>query len=309
MIGQIAHKTGDQSKKGNQAMTNVIYHEKPRLMREKMGLLEISSGVILDKIQPGGKRGPDDVVLRPVLGGQVWTDSWTLGEADDDFILRVPDIRMPANQYYPLHYHGCWIAVIILDGTVLIGDWWMKPGDVLVAAADLEYGPVLNGPEGCQLFEMFAKDHLALGGYAKEYHDHPTLVIQEIPAEFTERTGANTRNNGNQVLPNAGVPGLTTGVLQPGRVWDLGERDDPNRGAFTCTALSPGESVPAHKYRDGHSIFVLEGGLSLEGRELVTNDVLVISRDAPVASFTAGAQGAKLLEVARTIRGLERQAL
>ena len=288
-------------------MTGVIYHEKSRLTHDKVGRIELSPGVVLDQIQPGGRRGPNDEVLRPTLGGQVWSDSWVLGSGEEAFQLRVPDVRMPANQYYPLHYHGCWIAVIILDGTVLIGDWWMKPGDVLVAAADLEYGPVLNGPDGCQLFEIFAQDHLGLGGYAKEYHDHPTLVLQEIPTEFTERTLLNKRNDGNQVLPNAGVPGLSTGTLEPGRVWDLGERHDPDRGAFTATVIAPGEKRPAHTYGDWHAIFILDGGLSLGARDLVKNDVLIIKPNAPVAELTASGSGARLLEVARTIRGLESQ--
>jgi hypothetical protein len=286
-------------------MDDVVYSDNSRMMHEKVDVVELSPGVILDKIQPGGKMGPGDIVMRPVRGGQVWSDSWVLGAESDEFQLRVPDIRCAFNQYYPLHYHGCWIAVVILDGTMLIGDWWMQPGDVLVAAADLEYGPVLFGPQGCQLFEIFAKDHLALGGYAKEYHDHPTLVLQEIPAEFIERTPINQRNDGNQVLPNAGVPGLTTGTLEPGRVWDLGELDDPDRGAFKTTVMVPGEQRPAHSYSDWHGIFILEGGLSIGARNLAKNDVLIISRDAPVAQLTASGSGAKLLEVARTIRGLE----
>jgi hypothetical protein len=95
----------------------------------------------------------------------VWLQSWRLGTDADDFQLDVPDIRMPPNQYWPMHWHGCWIAVVVLDGQCLIGDWWMQPGDVLVSPADLEYGPVVSGPEGTQLFEIFAKQHLSLGGY------------------------------------------------------------------------------------------------------------------------------------------------
>jgi len=63
-----------------------------------------------------------------------------------------------------------------LDGMCLVGKWWMQPGDVLVSAAGLEYGPVLAGPEGCQLYEVFAQNHLSPGGYAMEYHDHATLA-------------------------------------------------------------------------------------------------------------------------------------
>ena len=82
---------------------------------------------------------------------------------------------MPPNQYWPLHWHDSWIAIVVLDGSCLVGDWWMQPGDVLVSGASVEYGPLVNGPKGCQLFEIFAREVGALGGYASEYHDHPTL--------------------------------------------------------------------------------------------------------------------------------------
>src|SRR5580704_7008002 len=143
---------------------------------------------------------------------------------------------MPPNQYWPLHWHGCWIAVIVLDGSLLIGDWWMKPGDMLISANDVEYGPVVNGPEGSQIFEIFAKNHVAAGGYSPEYRDHPTL--QGWPYNFSERSSLNQRNNGRQVLPNAGVEGLTMTRLEPGKIWDLGEPRDPNRGLMKDTRLA-----------------------------------------------------------------------
>src|SRR5262245_2968831 len=130
--------------------------------RVKPELERLSPGVVLDRIQPGGKDGPNKEVLAPVPLGQLWWDSWVLGGPSDAFQLRVPDIRMPANQIWPLHWHGCWIAVVVLDGSVLVGDWWMEKGDILISAADLEYGPLINGPEGCQMFEIFTRDHLAL---------------------------------------------------------------------------------------------------------------------------------------------------
>ncbi len=269
--------------------------------REKSGVREILPGITLDKIQPGGKQGPNKEVLRFNLGGQVWTDSWILGSPQDKFQLRIPDIRMPANQYYPLHWHGCWIAVIVLDGTVLIGDWWMKPGDVLVSAADLEYGPVVNGPEGCQLFEIFAQDHIALGGYASEYHDHPTL--QGMPKAFFERTPENKRNIGNQVLPNAGVNGLFTGRFEGENQFDLGEPEDPERGIFKSTTMAKGHVRPAHTYADWHAILIMEGGLRVGSHALQKHDVLVIEPNRRVDAITAP-DGAHLMEVARTAKGI-----
>ena len=100
----------------------------------------------------------NDVVelLEDLPGGRVWTDSWMLGTNEDAFQMLVPDIRLPSNQIWPLHWHDCWIAVVILEGSCLIGDWFMQEGDFLISAAELEYGPLVIGPGGCQMFEVFA---------------------------------------------------------------------------------------------------------------------------------------------------------
>lgn len=265
---------------------------------------ELSPGVVLECIQPGGVRGPNNEVALPTRGGQVWSDAWVLGSDTDDFKMRIPDVRMPPNQYYPLHYHGCWIAVIVLDGECLVGDWWMGPGDVLISAADVEYGPLVNGPYGCQMFEIFAKEHLGMGGYAPIYADHPTL--DGVPKEMTERSELNRRNDGRCCLPigEAEGDGIWTGQLDPGRVWDLGPADDPDRGAFITTLMLPGEQRAAHSYDDWHTIFVLEGDGKIGNHVLVKNDVLMIQPGVPVQAISAGLSGMKLLEVTRTVKGL-----
>ena len=275
------------------------------ITHEKTGLEKLSPGVTLDKIQPGGRKGPNNEVLLPIPGGPNWVDYWHLGSPSDDFLMAIPDVRMPPNQLFPLHWHGCWIAVVVLDGTLLIGDWWMRPGDVFISAANLEYGPLVNGPEGCQLFEIFAKNHLAPGGYAPEYHDHPTLINSEPPFNFEERSPVNQRNSGRQTLPNAGVEGLSMSRLEPGRTWDLGEPDDPDRGLMRDTRLAAGEKRPAHTYADWHGVFIMDGTMRVGGRDLVKDDVLIIEPNSRVAEFVGTANETQLLEFSRTAKGMD----
>ena len=147
------------------------------MMPEPMTSREFARGVTVNRLRPGGKEGPDGVVLESDQpGGGLWTEMFSVGRTDDPWRLAIPDIRMARNQYWPLHWHDCWIAIVILDGSCLVGDWWMEVGDVLISPARAEYGPLLNGPKGCQLLEVFARDVDAGGGYAPEFHDHPTLV-------------------------------------------------------------------------------------------------------------------------------------
>lgn len=267
---------------------------------------EISPGVFLERFYPGGKDGPNAECLFDTPGGQGWTDSLLLGSEQDDFQLMWPDIRLPANQYWPLHWHDCWTAVIIVEGMCLIGDWWMQPGDVFITRPKLEYGPLIIGPRGCRLFEIFAHADLAPGGYAPEYHDHPTL--QGTQKVFMERSELNRRNEGRMSLPCDGVDGAFKSRLSPGARWDLGASDDPDRGMLKDTRLVPGETIAPHRYDDWHILAVMHGTLRIAGRQLGRDAFLRIAPDSEVAEIQAGERGAQLLEAARTVRGSAQSA-
>ena len=274
------------------------------LVHEGEGARPLGPGVWLDRLQPGGRFGPGKAVLNPVQGGQTWTQMFHLGDPGAAFRMTVPDIRLPANQYWPLHWHDCWIAVVILDGSCLIGDWIMQPGDVLISAAGLEYGPLVIGPDGCQLFEVFAKLHLSAGGYAPEYRDHPTL--QGGSHVFMDRSAINQRNAGRMSLPVDGVDGLIKGHLNPGARWDLGPPDDPERGVMAYAALAPGDRIAAHSYGDWHGLFIRRGSLALAGHGLSTDDVIIAEPGALLGEIIVGPDGAEIFEVARTALGMER---
>ncbi|CAN7380742.1 hypothetical protein LJR225_002368 [Phenylobacterium sp. LjRoot225] len=266
--------------------------------------LEVSPGVYLEQFHPGGKDGPNGEVLSDCPGGQVWTEMVVLGDASDAFQLAVPDIRLPANQLWPLHWHDCCVGIVILDGSCMIGDSWMKPGDVLITGASLEYGPLLIGPQGCRMFEIFAKLHQQAGGYAPEYHDHPTLQGASSPFNFAERSEINMRNEGRQTLPLDGVEGFTKGRLTPGAQWDLGASDDPDRGVMKVLALSPGQRLAAHAYEDWNLLLVCEGALRISDRTAGKDEYLLIKPNSRVDEITGGPEGALLLAVTRTSLGL-----
>ncbi|MFT3965776.1 MAG: hypothetical protein QM690_07840 [Sphingobium sp.] len=264
---------------------------------------EISPGVFFESFYPGGINGPNDELSIPTPGGQSWTDLLLLGTPEDDFQFMLPDIRMPANQYWPLHWHDCWTVVLVVEGQCCIGDWWMEPGDVFITAPSIEYGPLLIGPNGCRLFEIFAQAHLSPGGYAPEYHDHPTLRLS--PGRlFLERSELNKRNEGRQILPCDGIEGIWKSRLAPGTVWNLGDPDDPLRGVMKDTRLMAGEHIAPHSYGDWHALLVMDGSLTVNGETLVRDDFLRIAPDSPVGEIEAGADGAQLLELARTANGL-----
>ena len=193
---------------------------------------DIAQGIHRLRIQPGGAAGPDNCVIdSDDLGGGMWSDSWLVGSAEDPWYMFNTEVRMAPNQYFPAHWHGAWISVIVWDGTILFGDWWMKPGDILISPANTEYGPLLPGPKGCQLFEVFGTNIGWEAAFAPEYHDQPTIGFyynrgggQPI---FRERPPGSEHNRGHQITPLKSIPGFVTGSFDGSGRWDLGDAGDP----------------------------------------------------------------------------------
>ncbi len=260
----------------------------------------LGPGLTLRRLYPGGLDGPNGEVALSTPGGQTWSESIMLGDRDLAFQMLIPDIRLPANQLWPLHWHDCWTLVLVLEGTCCIGDWWMKAGDVFIAAPELEYGPLLIGPEGCRMFEIFAQAHLAPGGYAPEYRDHPTL--QGGQRVFRERSQVNRRNAGRQVMPTEGIEGFVKDRLRPGARWDLGEGSE--RGVVADLRLRPGEVPPPAPAGDWQALIMLGGRLDVAGRELSGDDCLIVEPGASVTGAVTKDPGAHLIVCARTAADL-----
>lgn len=280
-------------------MTNLV---RSRVPSEHFHVEQLAPGVTFRRLYPGGMLGPEAIVRNDIPGGQTWSEIVMLGTEQDDFIMGLPDIRLPPNQIWPMHWHDCWTVVVILEGKCLIGDWYMEPGDVFVAGPSIEYGPLLIGPMGCRLFEIFADVALSPGGYGPEYRDHPTL--QGGNHAFKPREGVNKRNEGHSALSLEGAEGMWKTRLSPGWSWNLGDADDPQRGVVRDTRLPAGIALPARTRGDSYGAVVMDGSVELGGKVLVRDDVLVAERGATIPAMTAGAEGVQLLEHFRTALAL-----
>lgn len=267
----------------------------------------IAPGVTRSQLEPGGKDGPDGIVRdSDQPGGATWSEQWSLGRPEDDWRVMISDVRMAPNQIWPLHWHDCWTAVVVLDGTLLMGDWWMERGDVLIAEPGVEYGLLLNGPHGCELLEIFARDIGAAGGYGEELRDHPTIVYLKgvSTTDFFSRPPALVENGRRQVVPVDGTPGLHKGHVDGNAYWDLGDPTDPQRGVFFDRKLPAAATLPAVVVGDWRVAFVLDGSLTVGDTTLAANDMLLIEPDAKVPAVTVGPVGVHLMEVARTAAAL-----
>lgn len=262
----------------------------------------LAPGVSLRRLYPGGMVGPNGEMRNDIAGGQTWSEAILLGTEQDDFIMIVPDIRMPPNQLWPMHWHDCWTVVLVLEGKCQIGDWYMEPGDVFVTVPSMEYGPLLIGPMGCRLLEIFSDLSLSPGGYGPEYRDHPTL--RGGNHVFKPREGINTRNEGRSSLSLEGTDGMWKSRLAPGWQWDLGSPDDPRRSVVKDTRLAAGEKIAARTRGDWYAAMVLDGSIEVAGKQLKRDDVLIAERGSPIPEIVAGEGGVQLLENFRTAAAL-----
>lgn len=263
---------------------------------------QLAPGVTWRRLHPGGMMGPDNAIRNDIPGGQTWSEIVMLGTEQDDFIMGLPDIRLPPNQVWPLHWHDCWTVVVVLEGRCMIGDWYMQTGDVFVAAPSIEYGPLVIGTMGCRMLEIFGDLALSPGGYSPEYRDHPTLRWGRHV--FKPREGINQRNKGHSSLSLDGVEGMWKTRLEPGWSWNLGEAGDPDRGVIKDTRLAPNEAIETRTRGDWYAALVLDGSMEVAGRKLVRDDVVIVERGARAPKIVAGADGVQMLEHFRTARAL-----
>jgi hypothetical protein len=261
---------------------------------------DIAPGVRLRRLYPGGMAGPNRECYNDLPGGQVWSEAYSLGTDADDFVMCLPEIRMPPNQMFPMHWHDCWTVVVTVEGRCMIGDWYMDTGDVFIAAPSIEYGPLVPGPMGCRILEIFGDISLSPGGYSPEYRDH--LTLQGGNHVFKEREGINKRNHGHSMLPVEGTSGMWKTRLEPGWQFILGEDGDPASPALRYTRLEPGEAIPARERGDWWSGQVFAGSAEIAGRTIVRDDVVLAERGALIPGLVAGKDGAEILESFRTTR-------
>ncbi|GIX32042.1 MAG: hypothetical protein KatS3mg124_2514 [Porticoccaceae bacterium] len=252
------------------------------------------------RLYPGGRAGPNGETSLPTPGGQAWSEQILLGGAEDPPPRPLlPDIRLPANQYWPLHWHDSWTAVLVVEGQCLVGDWWMERDDLLLVAPGIEYGPLLAGPQGVRLFEIFSDLGGARGGYAPEYRDHPTLAGGEH--HFAPRSPRNRANEGRQTRPLAGVEGIRRERLAAGREWRLGASGEAVVPRLACFALSPGQEWDAPGPVRDFQLWVLwEGLAAVAGRVLCADDLLLAEPGARLPRLRAGAEGVRWLVLSRS---------
>jgi hypothetical protein len=79
-----------------------------------------------------------------------------MGEPADEAAPTALIFTMPPHSVIERHSHLCERFEIILEGSLLVGDMVLGPGDVMTARPGEAYGPHTAGPEGCRTLEVFS---------------------------------------------------------------------------------------------------------------------------------------------------------
>jgi hypothetical protein len=100
-----------------------------------------------------------------------------LGEPTDERAPTALIFTMPPHSTIPRHAHACERFEVILEGSLLVDDMVLGPGDVMIARPGEAYGPHTAGPDGCRTLEVFG----TLAGAHSMIYDTPE---GPLPVDF-----------------------------------------------------------------------------------------------------------------------------
>ncbi len=111
-----------------------------------------------------------------------------MGREDDETAPAAMIFTMPPHSTIPRHAHLCERFEIILEGSLIVEDCILGPGDVMIARAGEQYGPHTAGPDGCRTLEVFS----TLAGAHHQIQETPegTLSIEFGSFEALRQLGA-----------------------------------------------------------------------------------------------------------------------
>ncbi len=75
-----------------------------------------------------------------------------LGGPTDLDCPAVTYVRIEPHQSGPRHAHAGWTVNVVIEGSCRMGEIALAPGDVLTCAPNVQYGPLVPGPDGVTLF-------------------------------------------------------------------------------------------------------------------------------------------------------------
>jgi hypothetical protein len=82
----------------------------------------------------------------------------------------------------PPHFHGTDYTSMVVSGQIEVTRRTHGPGDLRVVRAGTVYGPLVAGPEGCRVLEVFEDRSKILATYPKD--DELSRQFREMQDEY-----------------------------------------------------------------------------------------------------------------------------
>jgi quercetin dioxygenase-like cupin family protein len=77
-------------------------------------------------------------------------------------------VHFPPGTEIPVHSHGTDYVSIVVEGSMEVTRKQHGAGDVRIVNRDTAYGPLVAGPDGCKVIEIFADRSGLLATYPKD---------------------------------------------------------------------------------------------------------------------------------------------
>lgn len=103
------------------------------------------------------------------MSGLTPSSMFVMGEESDESAPAALIFTMAPGATIDRHSHKCERFEIILEGSLLVDDMVLGPGDVMLARPGEAYGPHTAGPDGCRTLEIFG----TLAGAHHLYYEVP----------------------------------------------------------------------------------------------------------------------------------------
>lgn len=84
-----------------------------------------------------------------------------IGSPDQERRPLLAFVRYPPGARVPAHWHDTDYCSIVIDGEIEITRQRHGPGSIRIVKARTAYGPLVVGPEGCRVIDVFA-DHTGI---------------------------------------------------------------------------------------------------------------------------------------------------
>jgi hypothetical protein len=102
-------------------------------------------------------------------GGQ----RWDLGEPNNPGRGVLLDTRLQPGENYPPRWHQEWRALLVMDGSMKVGETKISKNDMVIVEPNIEFGPFEPGPQGVHLLEVTRTAAAAACVYREKYRNDP----------------------------------------------------------------------------------------------------------------------------------------